>query len=402
MRCQIIDAQGKPVDEFPSRCKIASRVGWSRQVAWAGIALGLLGGLGSPAFGSDSVDETLRRFTGDAFRVYNTEHFRIAYDTSIETLQSLADRIEGTYHAVSRFCDAMQIETEPAAGPFGIVVFARYEDYMAFLKRTGLAGTSTSGIYDPTTKLAAFCHAPDTPLLRPLSNQIVELTRRLEEVSEERDQNRSSQRQQERLRLALSELRNLRATLARRFDRFVVQHEVAHQVLFGYGLHVEGASEPAFLVEGLACQFETGSTSTQPWRPKVNQSRLADLREAIGATRGAQGFSLNDRKRLMETGRIVPLSVLLSQSAVMDSTGEFARYRYAQAWGLVYDLIRHQPETFGRYLRSRRASNIRHRPDARGSLGVFEDFFGKVDSGFDLAWFHRMLSLRFDPLGSGP
>lgn len=397
----MVDAQGIPLGGFPNRCGLAGRMWRSRHVAWAGIALGFLGGLPSPAIGGDSVDETLRRFTGDAFRVHKTEHFRIAYDTSIETLQSLADRIEGTYDAVTRFCNAMQIETEPPAGPFGVVVFACYEDYLAFLKRAGISGTSAPGIYDPTTKLAAFCHALDIPLLKPLSNQIEEISRRLEEVSGQRDRNRWSQKQQERWRLALSELRTQRTTLAGRFDRFVVQHEVAHQVLYGYGLHVDGVGEPAFLVEGLACQFEIGSASTQPWTPKVNQSRLADFREAIGATLGARAFSLNDRKRLMETGRIVPLSVLVSQSAVMDSTGEFARYRYAQAWGLVYDLIRHQPETFGRYLRSRRALGIGHRPDARGSLGVFEAFFGKVDSGFELAWFHRMLNLRFDPREAG-
>ncbi|MFQ5624802.1 MAG: DUF1570 domain-containing protein, partial [Paracoccaceae bacterium] len=136
----------------------------------------------------------------------------------------------------------------------------------------------------------------------------------------------------------------------------VVRHEIAHQVLFNYGLQPRGASNPRWLREGLAMQFEAPAG--------VNRHRMEDFLALDRA-----GLRLNLRDLIADPEYLGP--------GAADLPG-----RYAAAWALVHRLVHERPRALAAYL------EISSRPAATGEPVVpeaakFQATFGKLDTAFE-------------------
>ncbi len=242
-------------------CNPPSEHGWTRRMpgAWKAISLTavilIAAGTGAPSFPKERVGDDVAPVVG-RMQIRETDHFTIAYDTSYEALRPLIGRLEGTYDAILRFVAGSGLSSEAPTDRMEVILFNRHEDFTRYLAGIGLRGASVAGIYHQQSNVAAFCNMADNPDLQQITRRIEQFRKQLQQLEGKRSRAPGTRRRRRELRGHLSTLRLRRDALVKRFNRFVIQHEAAHQMFFNLGVHIHGADNPNWLVEGLACQFE--------------------------------------------------------------------------------------------------------------------------------------------------
>jgi len=159
-----------------------------------------------------------------------------------------------------------------------------------------------------------------------------------------------------------------------------VAHEAAHQVLYNLGFPVLGSDGPAWLVEGLACQFEVPQRHLANGHLVTNPMRQADLCTALDIGPGTRQLTAEQYRKALESGRLVPLSKLISSP---DSTNRGdAAFRYAQSWALIFYLHHQQRDRFAKLLKSVTSRQPTTAPDL---IRRFEVALGPLDKQEGLA-----------------
>ena len=330
------------------------------------------------------------------FQIRKSDHFVIAFDTPYAELQPLIGRIEGTYRAILEFCKGARLPTPRPVERVRILFFDRFDDFISAAASSGLTTDDITGFYDPNRHVSVFCSVRANPWLAKINQRITQTQERLQGLDAGAVSASASLRQERNLRKALNELRTRRDALTEKFNRNVVQHEVAHQMFFTLGVHVQGAYNPLWLIEGLACVFEVPQPGAGGSRLRITHGRLGDLREAVGVPPHARSVSDADFEAALRTGSLVTLEELVSSDAGLVGPDANLRLGYAQAWGLVYYLHREYREAFGGYILavSRRQPGEPVGP-AR-ERREFEAAFGPLDGAFQRRWINYMLKLRLD------
>ncbi len=338
---------------------------------------------------------------GEGFRILETDHFVIAYDTSYEALRPLIGRLEGTYDAILRFLKASGSWGEAPKDRFEVILFDGYEDFTRYLGGIGLQVGSVAGIYHQQSNIASFCNMLSNPDLQRITQQVDKIQGQLRQLKNTRAGSGNTRQRRKNLQRNLSVLRSHRDALVKRFNRLVVQHEAAHQMFFNLGVHVRGAANPSWLVEGLACQFEVPQAGLGGGLAQINHVRLADFRDALRAGPDAKIVDDDAYEKTLGDGNLVALADLISDPKLFSSRGSNTAFRYAQAWALVYYLNRKHPDSFVKYLRrlgERRPGEV----VGRGrEIDEFRSAFGEPDEAFQRAWSTYMLGLRFDRREAG-
>lgn len=330
---------------------------------------------------------------GDGFSIQETDHFTIAYDTDRVTLTALTGRAEGTFKAFWEFCDALGVPVHPPERRMGIVLFDSYENYARHCAGAGGNASVMAGFYDHRTNLASFCNMLAQPALQGI---VVQLDRVRAMLSED-----LPSAQKRHLRRQLTSLQAQLDAAVARFNRLVIQHEVAHQVGHNIGVHVRGAYNPPWFVEGLACQFEVAQSRSASGVARTNHARLADFRSALGLDAANQKCTDQHIDAALEDGRLIPLRQLVSSADVFAVEPERQLLRYAQAWSLVYYLQRERRAEFAQYVQAlaRRTPDDQMTEAAR--LNEFEQAFGPVDRAMERDWLENTALLRFNAREAG-
>lgn len=324
----------------------------------------------------------------DAFRTRSTDHFLIWYDTNYAMLRPLVGRLEGTYRAVVRVGRAWGFAMDAPAEPMPIVLIDQHKDYALLAQAAQVDPIGAAGFYEPSRNIAIFGNILNGPSLRSV-------TSRIELLQDRRHRAGSAQaRGGERELLSLV---TRRAAVVKRFNRVVIQHEAAHQILFNLGVHALGADNPTWLIEGLATQFETAQTNPNGKLRRTNQLRLADLRNAIGVDRAVNKLSDARYARAFRGKGLIPLRELIADDSVIATNGNSVSTVYAQSWALVFYLAReHEPE-FSQYLTVVSGRPIGRTVTPEEELTLFTASFGPVDESFQRSWLGYIVRLRVDP-----
>ncbi len=291
--------------------------------------LWLHAGSARPLSSDEQAIARLLAIAGEGFRVRETDHFRIAYDTSYEALRPLVGRLEGTFDSVWRFCNANALASNGLSSRLDVLLFDRFEDFTRYGAGVGVSAGSIAGFYHPRTNIATFCNTQNSPGLAQLTLQFGQVQAQLKRATSKRGGTPAARRRRSDLQQMLSVLQTRREVLVKRFNRFVIQHEAAHQLLFNLGLHVRGADNPSWLVEGLACQFEVPQANQAGLLKRINHLRLADFRDALGVGLDVKHVEEEACRRLLADGRIVPLADLIASPDPFERRGDGIAYRYA-------------------------------------------------------------------------
>lgn len=332
---------------------------------------------------------------GQPFKIRETDHFTISYNTDYNILRPLIGRLEGTFDAVWRFASENDLADHTPARKLNVIVFDQFREFAQYAERIDVRVGGMAGFFHPATNAAAFCNMYNSPALESLGSEIDRVQQQHAALASANRPATLGQRKQ--LRHALSNLTGSRESLVKRFNRLVIQHESAHQVFFNLGVHVSGAQNPEWLVEGLACQFEIPQSNTTGKIRSINHMRLSDFRDAFRATHEVREVSTEAVADALTAGRVIPLSELVSGTGFITDDGENVAYRYAQSWALVYYLARRQSRELALYLRQLAARKPGVEVEPKREIAEFESRFGRIDAAWEADWLSHIFRLRFDP-----
>ncbi len=363
--------------------------------------------------------ESLLQAVGPGYSLRRTPHFLVAYNSTRPTMESLVSRLESTWAAVFWLCASVGIEPVPPQARLEVVFHDCPADYRAWAAKVGFQGEGTYGFYSEATNRSAFYNVGNEPELLALEEVIADLRARLDDLmaflrrsgdSKAYELRGADGRQvyldrpgaERELKRMDRELRNLdrrRNAYADRVNRTVVQHETAHQVLYNVGLHVRGAANPRWLVEGLACLFETPPGPLGTGIGVVNEYRLRDLREAVGDGDGGTRLTGTDLRSAIAAGRVPGPRELILDPAYLAAAGGRATTAYAMAWGLTHYLHRVRRDDLAAYLRVLSARRAGQAVSGREELELFERHFGAIDDAFVARMGDYLFKLRLRAAG---
>lgn len=360
----------------------------------------------SPAADTPSPEEkNLLRMVGDGAILLRTPHFIVAHNSEAKVVGELINRLEHTYHSIYRFCEATDIPSTQSEQPLEVLFFEQRQAYDRYCVGIRFPPAGTYGVYYEPTNRSAFFNVATDPQVITLGHGIVIAQRGINELARMSGQMQDlrtpvritwADGSQEvltaaqlgrRIGNARSELRALESRRRAYIDNInqtVVQHEIAHQTLFNAGVHIRGVQNPKWLVEGLACMFETPPSSKGIGIGALNQMRLDDFRKAVGGEESRR-LAADDLLTAISDGRMIDPLRLVSDSDVFVQNGEAAATCYALTWALTHYLSRTQRGKLGAFIRELRAREPGQAFTDTEELELFEKHFGTIDE----TWLRR-------------
>jgi len=269
------------------------------------------------------------------FRVHNTAHYVICYNTSTAYAEWCGGLFERLHRAFTNFWGRKGLDLKDPDGPMVALVFADKASYRRYaVHELGDAVDSIVAYYNLKT------------------NRIVMYD--LTGVQADRGETpRRGSPAEINASLGRPEAANLVATIV---------HEATHQIAYNCGAQTRLADVPVWLSEGLAMYFETPDLSgSRTWRGvgAVNRNRLEQFR------RYSRNRPPDSLTKLLETD-----DRLQTTDAVLDA--------YAESWALTYYLIRQRPKDFAAYLKALAAKTPGGTETPEQRLQLFEQHFGSV------------------------
>ncbi len=344
----------------------------------------------------DEVAASLLEIAGEGFRIRQTEHFTICYDTPYSALGPHVGRLEGIYDAIQRFCKANEVGVDKLDTSLPILFFDRPENFSRYAKTVDMQTDSIAGFYHQRNNVAVFLNTLNNSEVRRVSEQIAQAEGRLRGPG-----GTEAREAREALGRDIRVWRSQRDALVDRFNRFVLQHEAAHQVLFNRRVHARGAKNPTWLVEGLASQFEVPQSDLSGVLRGVNHMRLADLREAMGVPPAAGSRFEVDPAAVFAGGKLVAFAEFIGDDELFSRRHDDLTVLYAQSWGLVSYLHREHRESFAGYLRKLASRSPGEAVTPEREIAEFETAFGPIGPQLERRWVKFILRLRFDPQAAG-
>lgn len=362
----------------------------------------------------EAQEAALLREAGDGFAIKRTPHFVVAHDVPQALSDDLTQRLERTYSAIYRFCGHSRIDTHRPSRRLEVLFFNDRPDFDGFAATIGFPPENTYGVYNEPTNRSAFFNVATDPGMIELQQGVAAARANLEQMNQvlreirgrrtvvevefadgRRVQFTRSQAAAEitstRHRLARIEQR--RENLIQYVNRSIIQHEIAHQVLHNAGVHVRGAKNPKWVVEGLAMMFETQPGAEGAGIAGVNQMRLQDFREAVAGGVPSAGLGPDHFLEAVAAGRLVPLERLLTDSSLFTERGEHGTADYALAWSLMHYLHRTRGEMLAAYLRELGQRRPGVPVSSADELALFERHFGPPDESLTRRWSSFILGL---------
>jgi hypothetical protein len=269
----------------------------------------------------------------DGFRIYQTSHYVICYNTSRAYAQWCGGLLERLFQAFNTYWEKAGFELKEPEFPLVACVFADRGSYEQQTQRElGQLSAQIIGYYSFQTNRVTMYDLTGIEALRNTNGR------------------RGSVGQ---INLMLSQPAAEQAVAT-------VIHEATHQIAFNSGFQTRYADIPLWVSEGIATYFESPDLKSQKgWRTlgRVNRMRLARFRQfAAQRPPGALTSLVADDRRLRDPRQ--------------------AEDAYAESWALTYYLLKHRGEDFRRYLTmlSQKPPMVWNTPAER--LREFEEYFG--------------------------
>ncbi|HSW45159.1 MAG TPA: DUF1570 domain-containing protein [Phycisphaerae bacterium] len=403
-----------------------SRVPASRGGIWC-----LVLSLAAPALGAttrealpvdDLRENALQRLVGQNFKLKRTAHFVIAYDTTTELVESLTIRLEATCAAIYRFCEYQGIVPRKPGQRLEVLFFNEQTAYERYCATIGFRPEGTYGVYHELSNRSAFFNIENAPQIVAMQASVLAARRNLDELSQavknirdrrtiveiefgDGQRRRLTRREVDReiaqTRKKLQELDGRRSAYTNHINLTVIQHETAHQVLYNARVHARGASNPPWLVEGLACLFETPPGKTGAGFAAINQLRLQDFRNAVAGDGPAGNLNAADFLEAVEAGRIASPREIVLKPELLRRPGPNRATHYAAAWALTTYLQRVHGNKLAGCLQEIARRTPGRNVTPQEELELFERHFGPMDETFLRRFATYLLNLPVIGIGVG-
>lgn len=284
------------------------------------------------------------------FKIHETKHYLICYNTSLGYAQWVGSLYERLYGSFYNYWERRKCELHEPEFPLVALVFdspASYSQYAR--KELGEATKSIIGYYSLQSNQVNMC----------------DLTG-IEELGVRGDRSSAA-----RINAVLSQP-GAERTVA------TIIHEATHQLAYNSGLQVRFADVPFWVSEGLAIYFETPDLqSAKGWRNigGVNRVNLINFRKLLrGRADDSLTTLLSDDKRFRDP------------NLALDAYGE--------AWALNYFLLRTREQKFIAYLKELAQLSPLVDEGADFRLTMFKKHFGEDLGALDTEFLRYMRSVQ--------
>jgi hypothetical protein len=276
------------------------------------------------------------------FRIHNTSHYVIAYNTSQDYARWCGSLFERLFLAFSTFWKQRGLALDEPPGPMLAVVFDTKQNFARYAQDELKEATpSIVGYYSlRTNRITMYDLTGLESLPKTGRGTSADHINRL---------------------LSLPQAERTVATII---------HEATHQLAFNGGLQTRYADIPLWVSEGIAVYFEAPDLqSRRGWRSvdNVNRVRLADFQQ-YSAHRPADS-----------------LESLVAKDDRFRNTGA-APHAYSEAWAFNYFLLHKRQEDYVKYLKVLSAKLPLRNDEPQERLDEFRRAFGddlqKLDTEF--------------------
>ncbi|MFQ5425161.1 MAG: DUF1570 domain-containing protein [Phycisphaerae bacterium] len=311
------------------------------------------------------------------FRIKHTRHYSVLYNTSKEAVAAFGAAIERTYRSCTKYTARRGLAVVRPKHKLLIYYFSGPREYDEHARKIGAGklSQSTPGIYFSGLNFGMFYDYRNRDKYKKARDsaekKIKELSVRLRGAGSTEERKRlQSQIRQAKARV------NRTVVRAGEYNERIVQHEVAHQVLWNTGLHNrrKRSANPKWLREGIAMLFETVSTGRSANIGRVNQLRLGQYR------------------KLEKEGKLSPLRDFISTPDLFKK--KTLNDAYAQGWALTHYLNRAKRKGFEEYLKLIKLRPKAYRATPEREIEDFERIFGKLDQRWETRWKTWMAKVR--------
>ena len=293
-------------------------------------------------FDYDPVAERdMLRVTGKQGKILQTDHFMLAYTSTLERAQKLATRLEAVFKWNVRFVEMMGIPPVRPRAKLEVYFFGTHKEFEGYMALHGFRELGVLGFYHHYDNRNAFFDMYTWP---PIAMAVKKYE------NPEIDY----------------QLRTRKLNLIERYVNYanleVIQHEAGHHIHFNIGVFPNEGDVPTWLVEGLTMQFEVPPSRLGASLGTVNHERLRQIRQMYGP----RGEGLP------------PMRTFMLNDAMWYRGGGAS---YCIGWALVNYLYKTKREAFAGFMRL-----MAQREDDRGvvvpiaeKLQQMEDYFGEID-----------------------
>jgi hypothetical protein len=284
----------------------------------------------------------------DGFRVHNTAHYVVCYNTSAAYAQWCGSLYERLYLAFRNYWQNRGLDLVDPEWPLVALVFDRQDGFANYARaELGDATASIIGYYSLRTNRVTMYDLTGIAGQLPAASTAAHINRLLSRPEAER-------------------------TVA------TIIHEATHQLAFNCGLQTRYADIPLWLSEGMAIYFETPDLSSQRgWRRigEVNRVRLLDFQRYLAQRPTDSLESLLRGDERFRNARLAPDA-------------------YAEAWALNYFLIQMRPKLYVRYLEALSRKRPLLYDDPAQRLAQFQQVFGDDLKQLDEEFLRYMRTIR--------
>ncbi len=269
---------------------------------------------------------------------------------------SLLNRMEATYGAVYSLANRLEVATTRPRDPIMVSVFDDPSGFQNYANGVGFtATTDLYGFYDPDAERVVLLDFTRVGVIPEKRSEISRLVNPIRALGSTADAGESARRA-----AILKQGEEAFAKLDQLEEQIfctTVQHEVAHAALSAFGVLPRTATQPAWLGEGLASQFEV----------PIDPLSLGTL--------GINELRLNDYLIAAKAGQLLPWRRLLSDDGVFKPGQPASATAYAQAWLLTHWAVKEKAKSMGDCIRALRRGGL----TARERSEIFERTFDITD-----------------------
>ncbi|MCG8405093.1 MAG: DUF1570 domain-containing protein [Phycisphaerales bacterium] len=316
-------------------------------------------------------EKTFQKQLGEEYKTRYTDHFVVLYNGDEQVVKDFILRIEQTYKSVDRFVQKMGIRIDYPKEKLIVLFCPNYEECNRLCKQFVGRGAPqrAAGLYWSGINFSIFY---DMSQSRSMKDFAAKIKRLKEEARNAKDRNQKKAKAKEAQWYV-----NRSKVYQQNNNRSVVQHEVAHHLLYNLQVHQLGSRNPQWFVEGLATLFEPPPGKSGAGFYIINQRRLGDVREKLKE----------------ET----PESLRAFVGAGADRSGMLSSEDYARSWALAYYLLKRKQKQLPKYVEMVKKRSRRDTMTEADAIKDFEKAFGTIDRKFVNRWLKYIDKLPYAP-----
>jgi hypothetical protein len=316
---------------------------------------------------------------GSRATITTSDGFLIVSDADQQWTQARAALLQRAAHQFNRFATRLGFQLTPSEEPLVAVLIHDHDRYTRFAKRhDDVEAGWIAGYYASLSNRIVFYNDETGPMAEAAQDRLKEydtlLVQAKSMAADARREHRAEvaatlETRAGELASRLSTERQRIATVTKVNGQAKAVHEAVHLLAFNLGLQARDRQYPFWLTEGLATNFETERPSNAFGPDHEFDPRRRDF-DAI-----------------KDTGRLLPLEVLVQMLNVPGDDEATADVMYAQSWSLFRYLFRYRKADLAEFFRD----FLREPPGRLGQkrqLELFQARFGDI-AALERTWLKR-------------